>query len=97
MLPEITPEIFAKLVEADKLRQVGDKAGAQKIMSELGFKKPVKPQGWQGKHHKGMTPPDLTAEQKKAFDQARTLFHAGNYEEAEQLLDDAGITPPFHQ
>ena len=39
--PEITEEIFLKLVEAQKLRKAGDKAGAEKIMTELGMKKPV--------------------------------------------------------
>lgn len=92
--PEITPEIFAKLVEADKLREAGDMTGAKKIMVELGFKKMQKPQGEHGHYRKGMTPPDFTADQKKAFGQARALFHAGKFEEAEQILDDAGITPP---
>lgn len=35
--PMVTEESFAKLVEAHALRKVGDKAGAEQILKDLGF------------------------------------------------------------
>lgn len=85
--PEITEALFAKMVEAEKLHQSGDIAGAQKIMKELGFKVP-------GMHRKGSMMKNLTSPQKAALDQAKTLMDAGKPDEAQKILNDAGIKRP---
>lgn len=85
--PEITEALFAKMVEAEKLHQSGDVAGARKIMKELGFKVP-------GMHRKGSMLKNLTSPQKLAFDQAKALMDAGKPEEAQKVLNDAGIKRP---
>lgn len=86
--PEITEATFNKLVEAERLRQSGDKEGAKKIMDELGFTHPGK--GGRGKRMMD----NLTDVQKAALEQARPLFAAGKHDEAKALLRAAGITPP---
>lgn len=91
--PEITETVFAKMVEAHKLRLAGDNTGAEKIMSDLGFKK--------GPHNdgKGKLPIDessLTASQKVALAQAKTLFESGKKDEAKSVLDNAGIKPKIN-
>jgi hypothetical protein len=86
--PEITEAVFAKMVEAEKLRQSGDRAGAQAIMKELGFKA-----FHQGKGGRGV-PPHLTDAQKTAWKEAHTLMHEGKHDEAKAILSAAGITPP---
>ncbi len=86
---EITEVVFTKLVEAHKLRQSGDKIGAEKIMDELGFKKPTG--HFRGKH---MTPPNLTSAQKTAWTEAHALMEQGKFDEAKVILDTAGIKPP---
>ncbi len=88
--PEITEVVFAKMVEAEKLRQSGDMAGAEKILSALGFK--TGPHG-DGKGGRG-TPPNLTDVQKTAWEQAHTLMEQGKRDEAKAVLTAAGITPP---
>ncbi len=87
---EITEEIFQKLVEAQKLRKAGDKAGADKIMTELGMKKP---------EHKRMTGffENLTDAQKEILKQAKALTEVGKAEEAKTLLINAGIKIPEHR
>lgn len=85
--PEITEAVFAKMVEAEKLRQSGDRAGAQAIMKELGFKA-----FHQGK--RGGVPLNLTDAQKTAWKEAHTLMHEGKHDEAKAILSAAGITPP---
>jgi hypothetical protein len=89
--PEMTEAVFAKMVEAYKLRQAGDMTGAQKIMTELGFKAPM----GKGMHGHGL-PPNLTDAQKQAFEQAKPLFEAGKVDEAKAILDAAGIKPPMN-
>ncbi len=88
--PEITEEIFLKLVEAQKLRKAGDKAGADKIMTELGMKKP---------EHTRMTGffENLTDTQKETLKQAKQLSSEGKEEEAKTLLLNAGIKIPEHK
>lgn len=88
--PEITEEIFQKLVEANKLRKAGDKEGAEKIMTELGLKKP---------NHAHMEKffNTLTPKQKEILKQAKALTDAGKPEEAKTLLTDAGIKIPEHK
>lgn len=86
--PEITEAVFAKMVEAEKLRQSGDRAGAQAIMKELGFKA-----FHQGKGGRGV-PPNLTDAQKTAWKEAHTLMHEGKHDEAKAILSNAGITLP---
>lgn len=88
--PEITEEIFLKLVEAQKLRKSGDKAGAEKIMTELGLKKP------EHAHMKGFFE-NLTDAQKEVLKQAKTLTDEGKAEEAKTLLTNAGIKIPEHR
>lgn len=85
--PEITEAIFSKMAEAEKLRQSGDRAGAEKIMKELGFKVP-------GGHRKGSMMKNLTSPQKAALEQAKTLMEAGKPDEAQKVLSDAGIKRP---
>lgn len=87
---EITEEIFLKLVEAHKLRKAGDKVGAEKIMTELGLKKPD--HGRMGKFFQ-----NLTDTQKETLKQARALADAGKPEEAKILLTNAGIKIPEHK
>jgi len=38
---KITPEIFAKMIEARTLRQAGDQAGAKAIMDQIGIRPPM--------------------------------------------------------
>lgn len=87
---EITEEIFLKLVEAHRLRKAGDKVGAEKIMTELGLKKP------NHDHMKGFFQ-NLTDAQKEILKQARALADAGKTEEARVLLTNAGIKIPEHK
>lgn len=91
-MPTVTPEIFAKLVEAEKLKDAGDIAGAKKIMQTLGFP------GHKGKmmmnHFNKMQ--KLTDAQKETLKQANELFKAGKDAEAKQLLENAGIEKPMH-
>ncbi|MHB1316824.1 MAG: hypothetical protein ACYCZW_03125 [Minisyncoccota bacterium] len=87
---DITEEIFQKLVEAHKLRKSGDKVGAEKIMTELGLKKP------NHDHMKGFFE-NLTQEQKDTLEQAKALNEAGKTEEAKVLLSNAGIKVPEHK
>ncbi len=87
---EITEAIFNKLVEAHKLRKSGDKVGAEKIMTELGLKKP------DYEHMKGFFQ-NLTDAQKETLKQAKVLTDAGKPEEAKKLLTDAGIKIPEHK
>jgi len=88
--PEITEEIFQKLVEAHKLRKAGDKEGALKIMTELGLKKPAHA-------HMGKFFSTLTDTQKETLKQAKKLAVEGKVEEAQKLLTDAGIKIPEHK
>lgn len=104
--PAMTEAVFAKMVEAHKLHAAGDTAGAEKIMSDLGFTKPAGRGGMGGKgmHGRGMgegmrgmknmVPPTLTDAQKIAWDSAKKLFDAGKRDEAKKVLDAAGIQPP---
>ncbi len=87
---EITQAIFNKLVEAHKLRKSGDKVGAEKIMTELGLKKP---------HYGRMEGffQNLTDAQKETLKRAKALTDAGKPEEAKKLLTDAGIKIPEHK
>ncbi len=85
--PAITEAVFAKMVQAEKLRQAGDLDGAHAIMKELGFK--IGPHGKGG----GMLA-NLTDAQKTAWEKARTLRQAGKFDEAQSVLKDAGITLP---
>ncbi len=87
---EITEAIFNKLVEAHTLRKNGDKAGAEKIMTELGLKKP------DHEHMKGFFQ-NLTDAQKETLKQAKALTDAGKPEEAKKLLTDAGIKIPEYK
>lgn len=87
---DITQEIFLKLVEAHKLRKSGDKAGAEKIMIELGLKKP------ELEHMKGFFQ-NLTDTQKETLKQAKALTEAGKPDEAKKLITDAGIKIPKHK
>lgn len=87
--PEITEAMFAKMVEAEKLRQAGDLDGAHAIMKELGFK--VGPHGDKDGHG---TPPNLTDAQKTAWESARTLRQDGKFDEAKAVLKAAGIELP---
>lgn len=86
----LTEEIFLKLVEARKLQKSGDKTGAEKIMTELGLKKP------NHDHMKGFFQ-NLTSAQKETLKQAKVLTDAGKPEEAKKLLTDAGIKIPEHK
>lgn len=88
--PEISEEIFQKLVEANKLRKAGDKTGADKIMTELGLKKP------EHDRMKGFFQ-NLTDEQKEVLKQAKALNDAGKEDEAKALLSNAGIKVPEHK
>jgi soluble cytochrome b562 len=88
--PTLTEEIFLKLVEARKLQKSGDKTGAEKIMTELGLKKP------NHDHMKGFFQ-NLTSAQKETLKQAKALTDAGKSEEAKKLLTDAGIKIPEHK
>lgn len=87
---EITQEIFLKLVEAHRLRKAGDKVGAEKIMTELGLKKP---------DHARMERffQNLTPTQKEILAQAKALADAGKTEEAKVLLTNAGIKIPAYK
>jgi len=88
--PEITEEIFQKLVEAHKLRKAGDKEGAEKIMTELGLKKPAHA-------HMGKFFSSLTDAQKEVLKQAKALANDGKVTEAQTLLTNAGIKIPEHK
>lgn len=88
--PTLTEEIFLKLVEARKLQKSGDKAGAEKIMTELGLKKTNLD------HMKGFFQ-KLTSAQKETLKQAKALTDAGKPEEAKKMLTDAGIKIPEHK
>ncbi len=92
--PEITEAVFAKMVEAHKLKLAGDTIGAKKIMDELGFKKPAGMKNHFGKMHHKMDMSNFTDAQKNAFKEAHTLRKAGKSEEAKAVLDKAGITIP---
>ncbi len=87
---EITEEIFLKLVEAHRLRKAGDKVGAEKIMTELGLKKPDLDR--MGKFFQ-----NLTDAQKATLQQAKTLADAGKMDEAKTLLTNAGIKIPEYK
>lgn len=91
--PEVTEAVFAKMVEAHKLKLAGDTAGAEKIMSDLGFKKPDFSKKHFGKTHK-FDKSTLTEAQKTAFKEAHTLRKDGKDAEAKALLEKAGITIP---
>lgn len=87
--PEITEAIFAKMVEAEKLRQSGDFVGAEKIMKDLGLAR--------GPHEsKKHQPPQrsLSDVQKTAWEKAHMLMEQGKNDEAKALLVKAGIAPP---
>lgn len=86
--PVITEAIFAKMVEAHKLRLAGDTAGTEKIMSELGFKKP------QGHGGPQIDESKLTDIQKAALKEARALMDSGKYDEARAVLEKANIPKP---
>lgn len=87
---EITEEIFLKLVEAHKLRKAGDKVGAEKIMTELGLKKPEHDR--MGKFFQ-----NLTSAQKETLAKAKVLADEGKTEEAKTLLLHAGIKIPAYK
>lgn len=80
-VPEINEAVFAKMVEAHKLRAAGDKEGAQKIMTDLGFKK--MPGMKRGHMHRFPDPSKFTDAQKQAW------------KEAHAILIKAGITMPW--
>ena len=86
----ISEEIFHKLVQARALQKAGDKVGAEKIMTELGLKKPSVD------HMKGFFR-NLTDTQKENLKHAKELAHAGRGEEAKTLLLNAGIKIPEHR
>lgn len=87
---EITEEIFLKLVEAHKLRKAGDKVGAEKIMTELGLKKP-------DYDRMGRFFQNLTSTQKETLAKAKVLADEGKTEEAKTLLIHAGIKIPEYK
>ncbi len=90
-MPEVTEAMFVKMVEAYKLKQSGDKEGAQKIMTELGFKK------LPGMHVLNKVKANFTDAQKTTLKDAKVLRDAGKIDEAKMLLEKAGITMPAKQ
>lgn len=88
--PAMTEEIFLRLVEARRLQKAGNKVGAEKIMTELGLKKPSIDR------MKGFFQ-NLTSAQKEALNQAKILTDAGKPEEAKTLLTQVGIKIPEHK
>lgn len=89
--PEITEALFAKLVEAEKLKAAGDFAGAKKVLSDAGIQMPF------GHHGGGQWTKNLTDAQKTTLTQAHDLMKAGKIDEAKKLLSDAGIQFPVRE
>ncbi len=86
-MPVVTEAIFTQMVQAHTLKLAGDTAGAQKIMSSLGFNK------MPGMHMDKNS--NLTDAQKATLKEAKTLRDAGKKDEAKALLDKAGIKKPI--
>jgi hypothetical protein len=85
---DFTEAQFKRLIEAHTLREQGKVAEAEKIMKELGIQKPPREMNMKGYKAFEAT---LTDAQRKAFDDARELRRAGKRDEAQKIIDTAGI------
>jgi hypothetical protein len=84
----ITESQFKRLIEAHTLRDQGKVAEADVIMKELGIQKPQREMKMKGFRAFEST---LTDVQRKALDDARELRRAGKRDEAQKIIDAAGI------
>lgn len=84
----VTEAQFKKLIEAHTLREQGKVAEADAIMKELGIQKPPREMNMKGYKAFEAT---LTDAQRKALDDARELRRAGKRDEAQKIIDAAGI------
>ena len=94
---DLTPEAFAKLVEAHTLMEAGDMDGARAILDELDIRIPMPGMGpgpgMDGERH-GRMMQELTDEQKDLLDQARKLKQAGDDEGARAIMESLDLPEP---
>lgn len=97
---ELTPEIFAKLVEAHTLMEAGDMDGAKELLSSLDLPLPIpgvgpmgRPEGGRHDAHQAWME-ELTDEQKNLLEQAHTLRENGDEEGARAILDSLDLPQP---
>ncbi|HRH32346.1 MAG TPA: hypothetical protein PLK06_03405 [bacterium] len=98
---DLTPEIFAQLVEAHTRMEANDVDGAREILDGLDLQIPI-PGGHRGFHegreHELM---ELTDEEKNLLDQAHTLRESGDEEGARAILESLDLPQPpmraFHR
>lgn len=85
---KVDEAFFAKMVQAHTLRQSGDTAGADAIMTDLGFPQPGERHG-HGMMRGGMflRGAHLTDTQKAQLEEARALFQNGKSDEAKAIMD----------
>ena len=94
-VPVLTEAQFNAMVQADKLRAAGDKAGAKKLLADAGIKPPMhNKKGLQGDRGFGKEMSQLTDAQKATLKQSQALMKEGKQAEAKALLDAAGIQIP---
>jgi hypothetical protein len=93
-VPVLTETQFNAMVQADKLRASGDKAGAKALLEQSGLKAPTRTEKdvTRGTTKANRTP--LTDAQKATMKQVHELMKAGKQTEAKALLDSAGIKIP---
>lgn len=94
---KLTPEVFAKLVEAHTLMEAGDMAGAREIFRDLGLHIPMPPGPHGHRHgHRGPMLVDLTEEEQNLLDQAHVLRENGDEEGARAIMESLDLPRPKH-
>lgn len=91
---DLTPEIFAQLVEAHARMEANDVDGAREILEALDLHIPI-PGGPHEFHDDlGPGPMELTDEEKNLLDQAHTLRESGDEEGARAILESLDLPQP---
>ncbi|MBP6948735.1 MAG: hypothetical protein KBC41_01370 [Candidatus Pacebacteria bacterium] len=99
-VPVLTESQFSVMVQAHKLRALGDNAGAKKLLDDAKITPPQSKEGNGGMGSKLGKRKDMTAftdTQKTVMRQALLLRKEGKTTEADTLLKNAGINTPFHK
>lgn len=93
----LTPEVFAKLVEAHDFMQEGDIQSAREIFDELDLNVPMPPGPNGHRHgHRGPMITDLTEEERNLIEQAHILRESGDDEGARAIMDSLDLPRPRH-
>ena len=97
-MPTLTETQFHVMIQANKLREKGDQAGAKKLLLDAGIKPPMHDRkDMHGDRGGKMKMTNLTDAQKTTLTEAQALLKAGKKDEAKTLLDNAGIKMPMHR